>query len=60
MVFYSKIQGTIAEHGAGADVDSAWEQAKPEATLSEMLEKAADSHTSRACFVVRFSSTRTF
>jgi len=32
-------------------VDSAWEQKKLKATLREMLENAADSHTSGACYV---------
>jgi hypothetical protein len=32
-------QFAFAKHGAGAVVDSAWEQRKPEATLREILEK---------------------
>jgi len=36
----------FAKHGAGAGVDSVWEQEKPEAR--EMLENAAESHLSGA------------
>jgi hypothetical protein len=43
----------FAKHGAGADVDSAWEQEKPEATRSEMLENRAESPVSSARFVRR-------
>jgi len=39
----------FAEHGAGAGVDSAWEQEKLEAR--KLLEKAAESPASSACFV---------
>jgi len=40
---------TVCVTGAGAGVDSVWEQEKLEAR--KMLENAADSHTSGARFV---------
>ena len=39
--------------GAGAGVDSTWEQKKSEATLREMLENAAESPASSARCVGR-------
>jgi len=36
-----------------AGMDSVWEQKKPEATRSEMLENGDESHTSTARFVGR-------
>ena len=43
---------TVCVTGAGADVDSVWEQEKPEAR--KMLENAAESPASSARFVGRF------
>jgi len=45
----SLINSTVCVTGAGAGVDSVWEQEKPEAR--KILENAADSHTSGARFV---------
>jgi len=43
------LRRTVCVTGAGAGVDNAWEQEKPEAR--KMLENAAESHTSGARFV---------
>ena len=48
---------TVGVTGAGAGVDNAWEQEKPEAR--KMLENAAESHTSGARDVsLRYLSER--
>jgi hypothetical protein len=47
---------TVCVTGAGAGVDSVWEQEKPEAR--KMLENAAESHTSGARFVRRTHGTQ--
>jgi len=43
-------------YGAGAGVDSAWEQKKLEATLREMLVNRAEFHKSNAGFLGRHFS----
>jgi len=44
----TKVLPTVCVTCVWAGVDSAWEQEKLEATLREMLENAAESHTSGA------------
>jgi len=47
------VRPTVCVTRMWAGVDSVWEQRKLEATLREMLENAAESHTSGARFVGR-------
>jgi len=49
---------TVCVTGAGADVDSVWEQKKPEAR--KMLVNRADSPASSARFVGRFSPSQNY